>query len=123
MSAASQKTLQLLQEAEVLSRHGSVEEAERRYRVAFKRLLSAKPGDPDLHYNFGVVLKGLARYNADVRVQPCHGSNRLDNSLAQDEKPESPARNGRVASANGAGGVDIAAIKRELRAVLDQLQG
>src|SRR5712671_4080076 len=49
--------------------------------------------------------------------------NRLDNSLAQDEKPESPARNGRVANANGAGGVDIAAIKRELRAVLDQLQG
>ena len=51
--------------------------------------------------------------------------NRLDNSLAQDEKPESPARNGRIAnaSANGAGGVDIATIKRELRAVLDQLQG
>ncbi len=51
--------------------------------------------------------------------------NRLDNSLGQDEKPESPARNGRVANANanGAGGVDIAAIKRELRAVLDQLQG
>jgi DNA-binding transcriptional MerR regulator len=49
--------------------------------------------------------------------------NRLDNSLAQDEKPESAARNGRVASANGAGGVDIAAIKRELRAVLEQLQG
>ena len=49
--------------------------------------------------------------------------NRLDNSLAQDEKPEAPARNGRVASANGTGGVDIAAIKRELRAVLDQLQG
>jgi DNA-binding transcriptional MerR regulator len=49
--------------------------------------------------------------------------NRLDNSLAQDDKPESPARNGRVTSANGAGGVDVAAIKRELRAVLDQLQG
>ncbi len=49
--------------------------------------------------------------------------NRLDNSLAQDEKPESPGRNGRVASANGTAGVDVAAIKRELRAVLDQLQG
>ena len=49
--------------------------------------------------------------------------NRLDNSLAQDEKSEPAARNGRVASANGAGGVDIAAIKRELRAVLEQLQG
>jgi DNA-binding transcriptional MerR regulator len=43
--------------------------------------------------------------------------NRLDNSLAHDEKPELAARNGR------ANGVDVAAIKRELRAVLDQLQG
>ena len=49
--------------------------------------------------------------------------NRLDNSLAQDEKPESPARNGRVANANGTAGVDVAAIKRELRAVLEQLRG
>lgn len=48
--------------------------------------------------------------------------NRLDNSLSHDEKAEPQVRNGRVASpANG--GVDIAAIKRELRAVLDQLQG
>jgi len=46
--------------------------------------------------------------------------NRLDNSLAHDEKPEPPMRNGRAA---GPGGVDVAAIKRELRAVLDQLQG
>ena len=46
--------------------------------------------------------------------------NRLDNSFAHDEKPEVPARNGR---APGPGGVDVAAIKRELRAVLDQLQG
>ena len=47
--------------------------------------------------------------------------NRLDNSLAHDEKPEPPVRNGRaVGPANG---VDVAAIKRELRAVLDQLQG
>ena len=46
--------------------------------------------------------------------------NRLDNSLTHDEKPELPARNGRAAGPNG---VDVAAIKRELRAVLDQLQG
>jgi len=46
--------------------------------------------------------------------------NRLDNSLAQDEKPESPVRIVRNAGPNG---VDLAAIKRELRAVLDQLQG
>src|SRR5574339_607840 len=46
--------------------------------------------------------------------------NRLDNSaLAHEEKPEPPARNGRPVP--GAG-VDLAAIKRELRAVLDQLQ-
>jgi DNA-binding transcriptional MerR regulator len=46
--------------------------------------------------------------------------NRLDNSaLAQEEKAEPPVRNGRAIP--GAG-VDLAAIKRELRAVLDQLQ-
>jgi len=43
--------------------------------------------------------------------------NRLDNALNGDEKAEAPARNGR-----GMPGVDVAAIKRELRAVLDQLQ-
>ncbi len=49
--------------------------------------------------------------------------NRLDNSFGDDEKSEGPARNGRNGR-NGAGanGVDVAAIKRELRAVLDQLQ-
>jgi DNA-binding transcriptional MerR regulator len=51
--------------------------------------------------------------------------NRLDNSLAHDDKPtELPVRNGRLAAApaSGTGGVDVAAIKRELRAVLEQLQ-
>ena len=43
--------------------------------------------------------------------------NRLDNSLVHEEKPEPAAR----AAAPGAG-VDLTAIKRELRAVLDQLQ-
>src|SRR3982750_3878182 len=51
--------------------------------------------------------------------------NRLDRSLAHDDQPE-PAtvvRNGRVTGPVAAtGGVDVAAIKRELRAVLDQLQ-
>ena len=46
--------------------------------------------------------------------------NRLDNSLVHDDKPEVPARSARVPGPNG---VDVAAIKRELRAVLDQLQG
>ncbi|TMH26287.1 MAG: MerR family transcriptional regulator [Betaproteobacteria bacterium] len=45
--------------------------------------------------------------------------NRLDHSLNGDEKAETPTRNGR---AMPAAGVDVQAIKRELRAVLDQLQ-
>ncbi len=45
---------------------------------------------------------------------------RLDNSFGQEEKPEAPLRNARP---GGAPGVDVAAIKRELRAVLDQLRG
>ncbi len=50
--------------------------------------------------------------------------NRLDNSLSHDEKAEAPVRNGRAQPAPApSGGVDLAAIKRELRAVLDQLQG
>ena len=46
--------------------------------------------------------------------------NRLDNGPSE-EKPEPEARNARAAPATG--GVDISAIKRELRAVLEQLQG
>ena len=49
--------------------------------------------------------------------------NRLDNSLSHEEKPEAPVRSARVPVAATAGGADLAAIKRELRAVLDQLQG
>ena len=45
--------------------------------------------------------------------------NRLDNALNGDERGEAPSRNGRGMPAAG---VDVAAIKRELRAVLDQLQ-
>jgi DNA-binding transcriptional MerR regulator len=47
--------------------------------------------------------------------------NRLDNSGPHEEKSEAEPHSARSASA--AGGVDINAIKRELRAVLDQLQG
>src|SRR5499427_2308854 len=50
--------------------------------------------------------------------------NRLDNSLIQDEKPELQVRSARPAAASASpSGVDLAAIKRELRAVLEQLQG
>jgi len=44
--------------------------------------------------------------------------NRLDSALGHEEKPEPAARETR-----GAPGVDLSAIKRELRAVLEQLQG
>src|SRR5262249_58609001 len=47
--------------------------------------------------------------------------NRLDNGNAHEERAEPAPRGGRPEGA--AGGVDIGAIKRELRAVLDQLQG
>jgi DNA-binding transcriptional MerR regulator len=47
--------------------------------------------------------------------------NRLDSATPQEEKAEPVARSARAAS--GTGGVDLNAIKRELRAVLDQLQG
>jgi DNA-binding transcriptional MerR regulator len=49
---------------------------------------------------------------------------RLDAPVPADDRLEAPVRNGRAA-ANGNGngsGVDLAAIKRELRALLDQLQ-
>jgi DNA-binding transcriptional MerR regulator len=46
--------------------------------------------------------------------------NRLDSSAPAEERGEAYARNGAAAAGNG---VDLAAIKRELRAVLDQLQG
>ncbi|HXL75696.1 MAG TPA: MerR family transcriptional regulator [Burkholderiales bacterium] len=45
--------------------------------------------------------------------------NRLDNSLTHEDKPEPARSEPPVAGA----GVDLAAIKRELRAVLEQLQG
>jgi DNA-binding transcriptional MerR regulator len=46
--------------------------------------------------------------------------NRLDHSSPHEEKAEPAAR---VRGATTAVGVDVGAIKRELRAVLDQLQG
>ncbi len=48
--------------------------------------------------------------------------NRLDSSSPHEEKTE-PAARTRATAAPGAGNVDLSAIKRELRAVLDQLQG
>jgi DNA-binding transcriptional MerR regulator len=47
--------------------------------------------------------------------------NRLDSSTPHEEKAEPASRASRAAASTG--GVDVSAIKRELRAVLDQLQG
>jgi len=65
----------------------------------------------ELLYEEGFTISGARNRLDNVR---------LDNSaLAQEEKAEPQVRNGRALP--GAG-VDLAAIKRELRAVLDQLQ-
>src|SRR3989304_5935417 len=47
--------------------------------------------------------------------------NRLDHSIASEERPEASARAGRAGAPDSGG--DVAAVKRELRAVLEQLQG
>ena len=66
----------------------------------------------ELLYEEGFTISG-ARNRLD--------SARLDTArIEPEEKPEPPSREGRVAHGPG---VDVAAIKRELRAVLDQLQG
>ena len=65
----------------------------------------------ELLYEEGFTISG-ARNRLD--------NTRLDNSFAHEEKAEAAVRNGRP---GGAPGVDVAAIKRELRAVLDQLRG
>ena len=66
----------------------------------------------ELLYEEGFTISG-ARNRLD--------SARLDSArIEPEEKPEPPAREGRIAHPVG---VDVAAIKRELRAVLDQLQG
>jgi DNA-binding transcriptional MerR regulator len=70
----------------------------------------------ELLYEEGFTISG-ARNRLD--------SARLDSvRIEPEEKPEPPVREGRVPHAGVAHpGVDLAAIKRELRAVLDQLQG
>ena len=64
----------------------------------------------ELLYEEGFTISG-ARNRLD--------NTRLDAGNGGDDKMEAPVRNGRGAPPAG---VDVAAIKRELRAVLDQLQ-
>jgi DNA-binding transcriptional MerR regulator len=67
----------------------------------------------ELLYEEGFTISGARNRLDNVR---------LDAPAAQDEKPELVARTPRPTVAPGPG-VDIPAIKRELRAVLEQLQG
>ena len=75
----------------------------------------------ELLYEEGFTISGArnrldtARLDHAARVD----NGRLEPLSALEEKLEAPVRNGRAAPPNG---VDVAAIKRELRAVLDQLQ-
>ncbi|HYD57952.1 MAG TPA: MerR family transcriptional regulator [Burkholderiales bacterium] len=68
----------------------------------------------ELLYEEGFTISG-ARNRLDT--------GRLDGAMAQDEKPEPASRNGRGAAAGLPGTVDLVALKRELRAVIEQLQG
>ena len=68
----------------------------------------------ELLYEEGFTISGARNRLESVRID----SNRIDNGFHAEDKIEPlVARNG------GALGVDVAAIKRELRAVLDQLRG
>jgi DNA-binding transcriptional MerR regulator len=68
----------------------------------------------ELLYEEGFTISGARNRLESVRLD----SNRIDSAFQSEDKIEPPvARNG------GTLGVDVAAIKRELRAVLDQLRG
>jgi len=69
----------------------------------------------ELLYEEGFTISGARNRLDNARLDNA----RLDNALGGEDKIEPPVRNGRVTPPAG---VDVAAIKRELRAVLDQLQ-
>jgi len=69
----------------------------------------------ELLYEEGFTISGARNRLDNARLDNA----RLDNPLGAEEKLEMPVRNGRITPPAG---VDVAAIKRELRAVLDQLQ-
>ena len=70
----------------------------------------------ELLYEEGFTISGARNRLDNARLD----NGRMDNGDHAEEKIEPPV----VASRNGAHpGVDVAAIKRELRAVLDQLRG
>jgi DNA-binding transcriptional MerR regulator len=75
----------------------------------------------ELLYEEGFTISGARNRLDNARLDNA----RLDNSRVEaEEKPEPSVPRAQFSEARPApGGVDMAAIKRELRAVLDQLQG
>jgi len=67
----------------------------------------------ELLYEEGFTISGARNRLESVRLD-----NRMDNGFQAEDRIEPP-----VAARNGAAGVDVSAIKRELKAVLDQLRG
>ncbi len=72
----------------------------------------------ELLYEEGFTISGARNRLDTSRVE--NGRGVETTPVVVDEKIEPPSRNGRAAPPPN--GVDVAAIKRELRAVLDQLQ-
>ena len=68
----------------------------------------------ELLYEEGFTISGARNRLESVRIE----NNRIDNGFHAEDKSEPP-----VARNSATLGVDVAAIKRELRAVLDQLRG
>ena len=69
----------------------------------------------ELLYEEGFTISGARNRLDNTRID----NGRVDNGDGQEDKIEPPV----AARGNGAPGVDVAAIKRELRAVLEQLRG
>jgi DNA-binding transcriptional MerR regulator len=67
----------------------------------------------ELLYEEGFTISGARNRLESVRLD-----NRIDNGFQAEDKIEPP-----VAARNGPAGVDVSAIKRELKAVLEQLRG
>jgi DNA-binding transcriptional MerR regulator len=69
----------------------------------------------ELLYEEGFTISGARNRLDNARLE----NGRLDTAAPADDRVEAPVREGRALPPAG---VDVAAIKRELRAVLDQLQ-
>src|SRR6478752_158485 len=73
----------------------------------------------ELLYEEGFTISGARNRLDTARLD----SVRMENGhAAAEEKPEPPVRTARLTAVASAANVDLAAIKRELRALLDQLQ-